>query len=555
MRKKTRVYALSTRHAVAPLGAPPVPRVTVLDLFPECVLPSCAAGAGRHSHILPHQQTLLDSTAKYLYCQGGVGSAKSIAFAVKSVWLSLTIAGNRGVVSRFHYDDLFDSSWRDIKAILARLVARGLIPAPSYTKKIAGDYTQIVLHNGSELKALQGKNWHRGLGASHGWFWIDDGMEAVEEFFIGNETSAGLLSRLRLAEVHYHAGSYDPVTRPHGALHGMVSTNPPPHGHFLHRLFGDKPGVHQVGDDHVEWLQVSTTDNPFMGVDYAKGLIAIQHKMGHTGNTARRVIFGESIPAYGGVPVFPQFSHQQHVAPLRFRSDLPLIRGFDFGFLHPAVVYGNLYKCKHGTNHFFTLSETADCFSATVYTLYDQYVKPHTEALYHAAPMIFNAGDRAGYRASSSNKDRRGDMKILIEEYHLPFKWRHLELHSSLQYVRALLQPRHACKCGLPLVLISDKCPVLIGALEGGYRFPKSRLTGRVASEKPYEDRYFADMVCAWRYALENFVKWGIPHEDHVTLLEQRQQSARAQRQRELAVRPHAWMEPPSAELLALITA
>jgi hypothetical protein len=532
------------------------PHYQLIDFFPPCILPSCERFmAGEpHSHILPHQQTILESTAKFLYCQGGVGSAKSIAFAVKSVYLSLSIPENRGIVSRFHYDDLFDSSWRDIKAVIARLVDAEKIPQPAFSKKIAGDYTQILFHNGSEMKAVQGKNWHRGLGASHGWFWIDDGMEALEEFFIGNETSAGLLSRLRLAHIHYHRGCYDLEKRPHGALQGMISTNPPPHGHFLHKLFGNKPGVHLVGEDTVEWLQVSTTDNPFMGADYAKGLIAIQSKMGHNTNTARRVIFGESIPAYGGIPVFPQFNHAKHVAPLRFRSDLPLIRGFDFGFLHPAVIYGNLYKCKSGTNHFFTLSETADCFSATVYTLYDKYVKPHTDALYKDAPVILNAGDRAGYRASSSNKDRRGDMKILIDEYHIPFKWRHLELNNSLQYIRSLLQPRHECKCGLPLVLISNKCPVLIGALEGGYRFTKNRTTGTVTTDKPHEDRYFADIACAWRYALENFVKWGIPHEDRLTVQQQRQQTALARRNRELAVSPHAWLEPSQEELTALIT-
>jgi hypothetical protein len=276
----------------------------------------------------------------------------------------------------------------------------------------------------------------------------------------------------------------------------------------LHTLFGDKPGVHKIGEDTVTWMRVATADNPFVGADYAKGLIAVQQQMGHADNVVRRVIFGESLPAYKGKSVFPQFDHATHVAPLIFRPDLPLIRAWDFGFNHPAVVFSNLYKCKYNTNHYFTLSEIADAFNVTVYRLYDKYVKPHTEALYSNASLIRDAGDRAGFRSNASNRDGRSDMRILIEEYHIPFVYRYTSLEPSLQYMRALLQPRKPCPCGLPMVLISDKCKTLIGALEGGYHLPASR--SGVKAEKPIEDRLFADVACAWRYGAENFVKWGI---------------------------------------------
>ena len=75
----------------------------LLDFFPDCVIPDCPQKEETHQHIFDKQQAILDSTAKYLYCQGGVGSAKSVAFAVKSVWLSLTIPENVGVVSRKDY--------------------------------------------------------------------------------------------------------------------------------------------------------------------------------------------------------------------------------------------------------------------------------------------------------------------------------------------------------------------------------------------------------------------------------------------------------------------
>jgi hypothetical protein len=483
-----------------------------IDYFPECLLPSCEQKGTSHSHILPHQQTILDCTSKYLYCQGGVGSAKSLAFAIKCIYLSCTIPKNRGVISRLHYDDLFDSSWREINECLQRLVERELIPEPKYTKKVQGEYTQITLWNGSEIKAVQAKNWQRALGANHGWFWVDDAMEVEREFFVGTTTSAGLLSRLRLPHIHFNSDSYSELTRQHGSLHGMVSSNPPPYGSWLHELFGDKPGIHSLGDDEVTWMEVSTEDNPFVGADYGKGLVAIQKRMGGTQQTIDRVIYGKSIPAYTGIPVFPQFDARIHVYPLKFRADLPLIRSWDFGFHHPAVVFSNLFKCKYNVNHFFTLSEIGDARSVTVYTLYDKYVLPHTKALYPNASLIKDCGDRAGHRASSSNKDSRSDMKILMAEYKLPFKWCQPHLTPSLQFMRGLLRPKQPCKCGLPLIMISDKCKMLIAALEGGYHFPKPR--NGVVAVKPTEDLRFADIACAWRYGAENYVKWGISYEE-----------------------------------------
>src|SRR5215510_14300970 len=72
---------------------------TIHDFFPDCMLPDCpdadVDSAVKHQHILPKQQDILSSTEKYLYMQGGVGGGKSVGFAVKCVWLFLTIAVNR----------------------------------------------------------------------------------------------------------------------------------------------------------------------------------------------------------------------------------------------------------------------------------------------------------------------------------------------------------------------------------------------------------------------------------------------------------------------------
>jgi hypothetical protein len=523
----------------------------IVDFFPNCVLPECPQHVdGPHQHIFPRQQEILDTTTKYIYIQGGVGGGKTTAFAAKCVYLSLTIPKNRGVVSRFHLENLFDSTWRAVRDCIQRLVDKHIITRPKEEAKVKGVPTLITFANGSEMRAIHGKNFMQALGSDHGWFYVDDAFECYEEFFIGKDTSAGLLSRLRLPHVRFDQATWT-HDRDWGSLHGMVSSNPPPHNHWLHKLFGAKPGSYTFDGDTVTWLMGDTADNPATGAGYAKGIIAVQRKMGRSDNVIRRVIHGESIPAYGGIPVFPQFDHGKHVAPLKFRPDLPLVRSFDFGFRHPAVVYANLFKCKYNVNHYFALSETADCFSATVQELYDNYVVPHTEQLYKEAKCVVNCGDRSGYRDSSSNKDKRGDMKILMHEYKLAFKWRYINLVPSLQYMRGLLKPKDPCACGLELVLISNKCEALIGALEGGYKYPKPRVGPH--GEKPTEDGYFADIACAWRYGAENYVKWGVSWQDQKELAQQNQRDPFA-KMRYSGPQYLEWLEMSDADLAARLT-
>ena len=517
-----------------------------IDFFPDCCLPNCEQ-QGAHQHILPHQQDILDSTTKYLYCQGGVGSAKSVAFAAKSVYLSLTIPHNEGFVCRKNFKDLYKSSWKDIKQTIARLVSKGIIAKPTFSAKTQGDHSTITFDNGSVMYAIQGKNWSDALGSSYGWYWVDDALESYEELFVGDETSAGLLARLRLPYVHYNKETYNEQSRPHGSLHGMVSSNPPPIGHWLHKLFGTTPGFHTIGNDSVQWIMTATHANPFVGADYSKGLIAAQLKMGRSPNVMRRVIFGESVPAYGGKRVFGEFEHGKHVFPLKYNKDLPVIRAWDFGVQHPAVVFSNLYKCYQGNNHYLSLSELGEHFAVSIWEFYG-FVREHTKRLYGDACLILDAGDRAGYRRSDTDKDKRGPIPILQQDFKqdgLRFRFRWLDLENSLEYMRYLLQQR--CACGEEIIQISSDCPILIGALSGGYKYPVTR-EGRMGS-KPVEDRYFADVACAWRYGAENFVKWGVPWEERDAL---RPVNDRLPRQR--LEKPWSWMDLSDADVGKLLT-
>ena len=487
------------------------------EYFPDCVLPDCELSLREptkvHQHVLPHQLHIINCSHQFLYTQGGVGSAKSLAFAVKDVKLSIEIIENRGVVGRKDFAHLYESLWRDIKAVIKRLVKKGYIEQPEYSRKREGDYTHIQFSNDSEMRAIQCKNWSEGLGASYGHFTIDDAMETSEMLFVGDGTNAGLISRLRLPHVRYHRLSSGIVVN---KLHGMVISQPPPINHWLHKIFGKKEGVFSIGEDTYEHMVVGTHQNPFVDpATYATRLISVQKKLGNNSNVAKRIIFGESIPAYGGVPVIPRFDHGIHVGEFEFDRDLPLVRGWDFGYRHPSVVYFQLRRCEFFRNHVIVLSEVADMFNCYILDFYDEKIEPHTKERYKEASLVMDGGDIAGLKSSDSNKDRRGPIKILRVERKLYIKSRRLALQPSLDYMRGLFNTneRDMCGCEEPDVLIDKSCEGLIGACEGGYRLPKNRTTGLVG-EKPFEDGFFADIFCAFRYGCENFVKQWRPHKD-----------------------------------------
>lgn len=521
------------------------------DLFPDCMLPSCDRheSEGRHAHVLDHQSTILHSTAKYLYTQGGVGSAKSIAYAARCVKLSLEIDENEGVIGRKDYKLLYRSAWQDTKACIKKLVRLNYFrpygidllnyEKKFYTAKKQGDYSTITLPNESIIYAIQTKAWEEGLGPSYGWFWIDDAMESSEELFVGHETSAGLVSRLRLPRATFHRLDDG---RTVNMLSGMVSSNPPPHNHWLHKLFGSQPGFSTIGNDSVQHIRVETFLNPFVGENYATGLMSIQKKMGRSSDTSRRVILGESIPAYGGQKVYPQFKHQIHVGEFTFDPLSPLIRSWDFGLHHPAVIFSNLVRCAKDRNHFITLTELSQLFSSTGVTIYNAYdaVKEHTSVNYKDAKRIFDAGDRSGYRAAPNRKDKRGDIRVLQAEFGLTFKYGYFDLDNSIKYCRRLLGEQ--CACGLPIIQIDKRAEVLIEALEGGYRYSKNRQS--IISDKPIKDKYYDDVADAWRYGIENYIRHGFTYRDETN----------PRHKKHKPDTPWAWMEMTGDELVEAIT-
>lgn len=473
---------------------------TIHHLFPVCHVPSCVFYG--HRHALPWQYELFSYGEQYIYCQGGVGSAKTIAFACLFALDMLIIPNNRGIIFRKDFNLNYKTSWMRFNECVDGLVDQGFIPAPKRSVKKFGEYTKIEFHNGSTAEAGQSKNWSEYLGPEYGTAWVDDAMESLAEMWIGVGTSGGLESRIRHSAAAYASIQGKLVNR----LRGYISTNPPPGVSDWWTLFGREPGVRRYEGTSVEYrhIRVSSKDNNHLPPNYLETLAS--H---HNEEERQRIIEGKSIVYYGGKGVYKDYYQtRRHVGEFAYHNDLPLFVAIDFGAQHPAVMYSQIRTCPMKREHHITLTELTDQYDITTWNLYDHH-RQHLDRHYrhHDPELIFYACDISGFRSSESNPDKRGPAKIWQDEFGITLEKKRFELEYSLDYMRQTFDAKNQCACGFSQILIDKQCTMLIEAYEGGYRFPQKK-DGSYHTQ-PVSDHRYEDPADAHRYSVEHFLRLG----------------------------------------------
>ena len=448
----------------------------IQQLFPFCTSPDCPQAATPHHHVFPHQQAVLDSTSKYLGEVGGFGSGKTVNYCARGLLLSLAVHHNRGIIVRRTLTKLHDTTQRIFMEVLDRAAIDGV----EYKENRDGYSHRIILPNGSEIVFRPSEDIGRFLGPEYGWFLIDEAVEEPESTF------TLLIGRLRLVQ----AARY---------LCGMVITNPPPKGHWFYQQFGENPGITLKGRSAYQFFRSSSRLNPNLPEGYIDDLESVYGRVG-----AQRVIEGFAGFTPEGPPVYtPPFSHEIHVGEPRFLRTLPLIRSWDFGFRHPAVVFSQLGACQRGTVHWMILASLDEKFEIEAEQLWTE-VKAFTSQVFpESHPLLtVDCGDRAG-----SNRNDAGPgpvTRLARPPFNLHIKTRVCSLANGIELVVRRL--RSKCPCGAPVVYVHRRCGNLIDALSGGYHFSKGR-PGKAPGEKPVKDEFYDDIADALRYGAENYLR------------------------------------------------
>lgn len=456
----------------------------VSSLFPLCRLDPCPfEGTGKHAHILPKQQEVLDAPERVVAQVGGYGSMKTLSGMVLGHLLSAHIPGNLGIVVRRSLPKLRDSTQRIFLEVLDRSKAD-----VEFREMRDGWPGRIIYRdNGSEVTFRETKDLGRFLGPEYGWFAIDEAQEEPELTF------KNLMGRLRLPR----ASKY---------LKAMLMTNPPKRGHWLQKMFpqeGSWAREIDVGGKVVKitfrMIRSRTSENPFLDPEYIAQL-----KLTHTPDELRRVLSGEYGTDHEGKPVYkPPFTPSWHVGSFEVRP-ATIARGWDFGYHHPVVVFAQMLRCAKRKVHCRILRELI-VEDLDYRDLYDK-VEDHGSIWFpnHNRYMYTDAGDAAG--AAVSDKGPGPIIELAKPPYSLQFRYTHVrDIDPGVRLIRDLLATR--CECGHYLLEVDRECPEVIEMFLGGYRYPKDRYGQLKPHAKPLKDDYYDNIADAVRYLIWNLYR------------------------------------------------
>ena len=216
--------------------------------------------------------------------------------------------------------------------------------------------------------------------------------------------------------------------------------------------------------------------------------------MGHKGDKRYELMFLEGEFGFDilGTPVFPEFDRDIHVAEITPDYSLPILRGIDFGYRHPAVIWAQYTR----DGRFVVLHE----LTPNKCPRHELVERVKAEQAYKFADwqggMFRDFGDIAGEQENSSGVD---DVEFWENAFGSGVESRKARIREGLDIMRRLMDS-HPFRNGkrAPRFLVDASCDRLISALSGGYCYDSNKNV-----EEPIKDNGYDDVVDAVRYTVQ----------------------------------------------------
>lgn len=293
-------------------------------------------------------------------------------------------------------------------------------------------------------------DWRKQGGASYDWIGAD---EAWELQAIDFDQLKGRLS-----------GKWGPRRM-------VLATNPPTRNHWLYKRFVEDPQPNMR--EHV----FTTYDNAKnLPVDYLEELEGMDEAR------KRRFVYGEWGFTSDNTPVYPEFKESTHAALLEARRGLDyfLNTGWDFGYRHPAVIFGQILPTGH-VNYLREMMGTNEDIR-----MFARRFKMLSETHYPGMPILHYV-DIAG-----RSKNDLGTSSVLeLRKQGIVPRYRKLALMRTINGMRNLMSTIHL---GRPLLQVDRRyCPQLVEAFGGGYGMDPD-------TDEPCKDGFFDHGADAARY-------------------------------------------------------
>lgn len=296
-----------------------------------------------------------------------------------------------------------------------------------------------------------------------------------------------------------------------GRLRGKIgprrlaaASNPPNRDSWMHDFFV------RDANESTAIFHLSTYDNKLhLPPDYIANLERMPESW------KRKFLYGEWGVLVTGTPVFQNFNSALHIVKEpSIIPTVPLMRGWDFGFHHPACVVLQVAPTGHAIIHWEKLGRDQDLQSFCGEVL-EEHARLFPYAKFEDYCDIAGAFANpqglgvASPGAAKTGKDRNHSaVAVMRAEFGLFPRFRKLGIFQSIEHLRKLVGQLAS---GVPLLRLSkDGCPILIDAFAGGYVLDTDRTEklggdGRapgVHQELPKKDGYYDHLMDCVRYIL-----------------------------------------------------
>lgn len=409
---------------------------------------------------LPKLRSFHESDASLRYVQGGYGSGKTTAGVAEAIDVAMAYPGNVGLLARKTYREIDDT----LRPSFFALCPEALI------KEYRAKEERVIFVNGSEIVFRSLDDPKKFGSLNLGFVYVDEASEILDE-----SIPLALIGRLRLNKVPWRGAWF--------------TSNPCTVDHWLYEWFAGQKATEAAAKGQPRFfLRLASYDNPYLPQEYIKQL-----EQEYSPQWARRYLLGEFGFLLQGDSVFPMFDERRHVvADIVWLHDRPIIRGWDFGWYRPAVVFAQV-----GPNgQLLVLRE---------YLGHKIYLEKFAEEILHFSMELYpgvrfiDVGDPYS-GPQHTDKSPYTNVEIL-RRHGIHLQMRRVDKKRMFELINRKLLANVRTRDGQePAVLFSRKgCPTLIEAMQGAYCWPKP-VEGKLYREDPLEDGLHEHPTDAFRY-------------------------------------------------------
>lgn len=221
--------------------------------------------------------------------------------------------------------------------------------------------------------------------------------------------------------------------------------------------------------DHYLILRVHYSADPEADLDWREERVK-GYRGGFDGADWQRemeIDFG----SYAGTPVYPAFDFNKSVKPVRYNPTLPLWRGWDFGYRHPAVVFLQLWP-DDTLVFLHEIFPTLDKESLPGISTGDlcKLVIQETDRLFPNS--LDNVGVYDFCDPSGNQKKETSDFSSMeiLQQHGIDPEWASVGRKNRIEYLRIYIEGTR--KEDKPKFLINPHCALGIEAFKAAYRYP-----------------------------------------------------------------------------------